>query len=60
MTLRKAEQKTVISSNDYLDDRMLTLMPLQLTFHNAKANTLGDEYHTTFTYLHTAKEAFDE
>ena len=60
MTLRKAEQKTVISSNEYLDDRILALdlVPLQLTFHNAKANTLGDEYHTT--YLHTAKEAFDE
>ena len=40
MTLRKAEQKTVISSNDYLDDRMLTLVSLQLTLLLMQKQTL--------------------
>ena len=40
MTSRKAEQKTVISSNDYLDDRMLTLVSLQLTLLLMQKQTL--------------------
>ena len=40
MTLRKAEQKTVISSNEYLDDRILALVPLQLTLLIMQKQTL--------------------